>query len=266
MFLVTSSDRRRGEANLRDAKYTFPDDVEFAYSGKKAPEFWGSLSEEFALCSTGKRQSPIDIPKYEFARKSTPPIPSFKNARGLEIAHIGNTVEIGTESENEVLPLRITINHKEYQMQQMHFHTPSEHRVNGKHFDAEGHMVFTRKDHYNNTIIAVVAILYEVSDYDNEFLVPITKKLPMKRGEKKKIEKVEFEQLLCDLKDLKRAYNYIGSLTTPPCSEGVKWYINRKIQPISFHQFKDLRNSVGFNSRFAQLRYSAQEFGRRGVL
>ncbi|CAG8587708.1 4494_t:CDS:2 [Paraglomus occultum] len=238
----------------------------FGYSGKKAPQFWGNLSKEFALCSTGKKQSPIDIPKHEFARKSTRPIPSFANARDLEIFHNGNTVEIGTENEEEELPVRITIRGKEYQMLQMHFHTPSEHRVDGKHFDAEGHMVFSRKDRYNNTKIAVVAILFEMSDYENEFLVPITKTLPMKIHDKKKIEKVEFKQLLCDLKELKQTYNYVGSLTTPPCSEGVKWYINRKVQPISFYQFKQLRESIGFNARFTQLRYFAREFGRRGVL
>lgn len=238
----------------------------FGYSGKKAPEFWGRLSADFALCSSGKKQSPIDIPKHEFARKSTPPIPSFANAKDLEVVHNGNTVEIGTENENEVLPVRIMIKGKEYQMLQMHFHTPSEHRVNGRHYDVESHMVFSRKDHDNNTLIAVVATFFEAGDYENEFLLPLTKLLPMKKDDKKKIEEVEFEQFLCDIKDLEQAYNYVGSLTTPPCSEGVKWYINRKIQPISFPQFKNLRESTGFNARFTQLRYFAHEYGRRGVL
>lgn len=224
--------------------------IEFGYVGDNGPAFWNTLSPESEICATGKKQSPIDITSEDLKTLATSPEPMFNDAWNVESVNNGNTVEIFSGNEETPLPAEITVDGEKYMLQQFHFHTPSEHRINGQHFDIEQHLVF--KNAYEQ--ISVVSVLYNVGDKESKFMEPIVKKLPKNLDEKVEIEKVELNGLLCDIKNITEAYTYSGSLTTPPCTEGVTWYVNQETQSVSYNQFSKLRNVIGFNSRFTQQR------------
>jgi len=234
--------------------YVFAEEIEFGYTGKKGPDFWHLLSEESEICQSGKRQSPIDINSEDLKTLATPPHPMFGDAEKVKSINNGNTVEICSGHEGVPLPATINIDGEMYELQQFHFHTPSEHRINGRHHDIEQHLVFQSKDEK----ISVVAVFYDVGKEDSKFMVPIIDNLPKEIGYEKDIEKVELANLLTDIKNMTEAFTYSGSLTTPPCTEGVTWYVNKNAQEISTHQFSELRNVIGFNSRFTQLRADDQ--------
>lgn len=238
-------------------KVSHAERLEFSYIGGKSPEFWHLLSNETTICQTGTKQSPIDILPQDLKTFAKPPSPMFNNAKNVESIHNGNTVEIFSGTEGVPLPAEITIEGEKYELQQFHFHTPSEHRVNGRHRDIEQHLVFKSKSEK----ISVVAVFYDVSDKPSMFMMPITNDLPKCKGEKKKLKKVELSSLLIDTKNITEAFTYSGSLTTPPCTEGVTWYVNQSVQDISLDQFLSLREVIGFNARFTQLRLDDEQPG-----
>ncbi|CAG8544748.1 3477_t:CDS:1 [Funneliformis caledonium] len=224
--------------------------LEFGYVGSIGPANWHLLSEESKVCLTGKNQSPIDITSQDLKTLAKPPPAEFKNAKDVESFNNGNTVEIFSGKEGVPLPATIQVDGETYDLQQFHFHTPSEHRVNGKHFDIEQHLVFTTKDEK----VSVVAVFYDVGKEESKFMAPIVKDLPKEKDDKKKIEEIDLSGLLTDIKNITAAFTYSGSLTTPPCTEGVTWYVNKDAQVVSLDQFLGLREVTGFNSRFTQLR------------
>ena len=152
------------------------------------------------------------------------------------------------------LPAEIHIDGEKYELDQFHFHTPSEHRIDGKHADIEQHLVFQSE----TGKVSVVAVLYNAGTKESKYMKPIIDNLPKNEGEKKEIEKVRLSSLLNDVKNITQSFTYSGSLTTPPCTEGVTWYVNQEIQKVSTNQFSELRDVIGFNSRFTQLRESDQ--------
>ncbi|GBC04049.1 hypothetical protein RclHR1_05490012 [Rhizophagus clarus] len=224
--------------------------LEFGYVGEIGPRFWHLLSNESIICDTGKKQSPIDITSDDLKTLAEPPSPKFNDACEVELIHNGNTVEISSGKEEVPLPAEITIDGEKYQLLQFHFHTPSEHRIEGRHFDIEQHLVFKSESEK----ISVVAVLYNAGEEDSAFMTPIIDNLPKQPGNTTSIDKVKLANLLKDIKGVTKAYTYSGSLTTPPCTEGVTWYVNKEPQKISFKQFSQLRETIGFNSRFTQLR------------
>jgi carbonic anhydrase len=224
--------------------------IEFGYVGALGPDFWHLLSEESAICQTGKNQSPIDITDNDLKTPAEPPAPKFNDAVNVESINTGNTVEIFSGKEGTPLPAEITVDGEKYELQQFHFHTPSEHRINGKHHDIEQHLVFQSK----SGKISVVSVLYDVSAKESAFMAPIVEDLPKNKDDIKEIKKVGLSGLLSDVKNITQAFTYSGSLTTPPCTEGVTWYVNQEPQDVSLNQFLGLRSVMGFNSRFTQLR------------
>lgn len=135
--------------------------AEYSYSGATGPAFWGNFNE---TCLKGKNQSPIDIPYNEFIKHSKPDNVEFHDAHNVVIEHKGHTIEI---SKNLTAKLKIKDN--EYNLIQFHFHTPSEHRINGKYYDVEAHFVFA--DEKEN--LSVIGVFYDVSDQRSEFFAPI---------------------------------------------------------------------------------------------
>jgi len=242
--------------------------IEFGYTGDKGPLFWDLLSEDSKICKTGKRQSPIDITsKLLSAKKKKGPKPDFQDALNVEIFNNGNTVEVSSGEKNKTLPATIVTSDDGtlYKLNQFHFHTPSEHRIDGVHFDVEQHLVFSKVKGKNPNEIAVVAVFYNVGEEENVFLKPIVENIPKKAEEKNKIKKVELSTLIKDIDSIKNAFNYDGSLTTPPCTETVEWYVNKKPLSLSVQQFKEMRNVIGFNSRFTQLRSDESVVRKRSL-
>lgn len=190
----------------------------WSYSGSIGPEHWGDLKPEFAECKEGRRQSPVniqspqpaDLPAIEFDYKPSP----------LRIVDNGHTILI-TYAPGSF----IRVGDKRYELKQFHFHRPSEEKINGRGFDMVAHLVHVDKE--GN--LAVVAVLLERGS-DNPLIHEIWNDLP-----KEKDKEAAFDQVQIDLNQLLPAnrgyYTFPGSLTTPPCSENVTWFVLK--QPVT---------------------------------
>ncbi|KAK2654910.1 hypothetical protein Ddye_007962 [Dipteronia dyeriana] len=237
------------------------DQTQFDYSllGAKGPGQWGDLKEEWGACKSGSLQSPIDMSSFrveivkrlgEIKRSYTPSNAIVKN-RGHDISlqWLNNSAGM------------IKINGTDYFLQQGHWHSPSEHTINGRRFDLELHMVHLSFDPNATYKIAVIAQLYKIGPPDAflskliENVMPIADKL-----EERNIGVIDPE----DIKMGRRKYyRYMGSLTVPPCTEGVIWTINKRMRTVSLDQVTALRIAV---QDYAEVNARPlQPLNRRGV-
>jgi len=118
--------------------------VIFSYVGKTGPAFWDKLKGSSKICTEGKRQSPINFDTTKDASAKAPKS-DFKDAVNVKIFNNGNTVEVSSGDEKTPLPANVIDDGTEYELEQFHFHTPSEHRVDDRFFDVEQHLVFKKK-------------------------------------------------------------------------------------------------------------------------
>ncbi|KAF8041888.1 hypothetical protein BT93_A0478 [Corymbia citriodora subsp. variegata] len=214
-------------------------EAKFAYTGPQGPSHWGSLSPTFAACAQGQRQSPVNIVKNATVLN--------KNLKALTRDYhpanatlVNNGINIGVIYEEEVGNL--LVGGKNYSLKQMHWHSPSEHRIDGIQFPAELHLVHKASD----DDFAVVAVLYAFGDPD-----PLISKIKKQLDELAKEdcdaddEEAHIPLGIFDPKQIKRNtrkyYRYAGSLTTPPCTENVTWNVLGKVRSISKEQVKALK-------------------------
>ncbi|HAR45137.1 MAG: carbonate dehydratase [Nitrospirae bacterium GWC2_57_13] len=200
----------------------------WGYSGEGAPAQWGSLSKEYAFCGTGKNQSPIDISKA--VKKNLPAITFTYQDVPLMIENNGHTIKVSTSGGGS-----ITVDGKKYNLVQLHFHEPSEHTVNGKAAAMVVHLVHQSDDGK----LAVVGVLME-KGAENPLIKSIWNVLPMTVG-KPEVHSVRISA--SKLLPVKHTYySYEGSLTTPPCSEGVKWMVLKQPLTVSAAQIEKYRS------------------------
>ncbi|KAL5067688.1 hypothetical protein RYX36_018575 [Vicia faba] len=213
--------------------------VNFSYIGQNGPEKWGSLSPDYAACSNGKIQSPVDLVYTDIVLNNQ--LKSLeRNYVPTNATLVNNQFNIGVHFEGKVGDIHI--NGKNYSLRQLHWHTPAEHRAHGRVHEAELHLVHLTEDNNN---IAVVASLYNLGDPD-----PLISKIEDKlyelenqshAGNKNaKIALGTFDVKEIN-KNIHRYYRYIGSLTTPPCTEGVIWNIVGKVRTLSKKQLELLK-------------------------
>jgi carbonic anhydrase len=186
----------------------------WGYSGAKGPDHWGALSPEFSTCSAGKNQSPIDLTG--FIEAELKPIGFHYGVGGKEILNNGHTVQV-----NYAPGSRISVDDREFELKQYHFHAPSENLINGKSYPMEAHLVHA-DDQGNLAVIAVMVVEGEA----NESLAQAWAHMPEQAGDRHSLSpNVAAEGILPS----ERAYyRYNGSLTTPPCSEGVRWFVMKE--------------------------------------
>ena len=208
------------------------------YQGKAGTAHWGELEQDFAACKLGKAQSPIDI---HGARPGTPaPIGFSYAASAADIVNNGHTVQVNLANGGLV-----HLASGDYKLVQFHFHTPSEETVNGKHYPLVAHMV-----HRNDAgELAVVAVLFR-QGHENAALKPLFAGLPMHAGDTHPVAgDVDAAALL---PAGHAYYAYMGSLTTPPCSEGVHWQILKQPVEISKGQLAAFHKLYRMNARPVQ--------------
>jgi len=205
----------------------------WSYSGKEGPEFWGELSKDYKTCKIGSNQSPIDI-KGSLLDANLPPIKfKYNMLTPGTVKNNGHTVQVDMWSGGV-----ITVDDIEFKLKQFHFHTPSENKINGQSFPLEAHFVHLSEKNE----IAVVAILFSPG-VDDPTLKNLWEKLPMNAGDSVKAEsdamkRLEFEG------DLKNYYRFNGSLTTPPCTEGVRWIVMKQAFSVSKEQVEKLQQAL----------------------
>ena len=210
----------------------------WSYHGETGPEHWHALNPEFKQCGVGERQSPIDI------RDGIPveldPIQFDYKLSAFRVIDNGHTVQVNVESGN-----RIVVNGRRYDLVQFHFHRPSEERLNGKQFDMVAHLV--HKDLEGK--LAVVAVLIEEGK-GHPIVQQIWNNLPLeKRTEQAGLQGLDLIQLL---PQDRRYVTYMGSLTTPPCSEGVLWMVLKTPVSVSPQQIAIFSRLYPMNARPVQ--------------
>lgn len=216
------------------------------YGGIENPTQWGSLSKDFALCKSGRDQSPINIKN---AVESTPSKISFDyKPSPLVVVNNGHTIQVNYASGSSV-----TINGEKYALVQFHFHTPSEHEINDKAAAMELHLV--HRNEAGN--LAVVGVML-TKGKENSLIEEVWKNIPA-TGKTNTVSNITIN-VANILPSSKSYYSYTGSLTTPPCSEGVKW--NVFVEPITVSEAQieafeeiyqvDARSIQPTNSRIVQ--------------
>ncbi len=192
------------------------------YQGKKGPEFWGELSEDYATCKTGRNQSPINIEK---TIATTPKkLKTFQRFPVTTILNNGHSVQANFKPGNIMV-----VDGVMYQMKQVHFHAPSENQIMGESYPLEAH--FVHADPSGN--LAVLAVMFE-EGHENKALAKLWRQMPKRKGKPKKLTSKVLAGELIPRK--KFYYRFSGSLTTPPCSEGVVWVVMKKTMTASSQQ------------------------------
>jgi carbonic anhydrase len=184
----------------------------WTYEGKEGPKEWGKLDVSYGACSTGQTQSPINI---KDAKKADLPALKFSyQAVPLNIVDNGHTIQV-----NYAPGSTLTVGGKVYILKQFHFHHPSEEYVNGKDFPLVAHLVHADAEGH----LAVVAVFFEQGSA-NSLIDTLWKNIPSEKEKPQNIPSVSIQ--VQDLLPSEHGYfTYAGSLTTPPCSEGVTWYV-----------------------------------------
>ncbi len=208
----------------------------WSYEGTTDSSHWGKLDPAFAVCSTGHAQSPIDI-----TGAKTADLPALKmdyQAVPLNIIDNGHSIQVNYPAGST-----LTVGDHVYALKQFHFHHPAEEHVNGKKFDLVAHLVHADADGH----LAVVAILFK-EGAANPFLETIWKNIPSEKEKAMDVRgtKVNAEDLLPSNLGY---YTFAGSLTAPPCSEGVTWFVLKATDKLSAAEVAAFAKYYPMNAR-----------------
>lgn len=200
------------------------------YTGDDGPARWSTLAPEFAACA-GRNQSPIDLDN--FIEAELPPIAFDYKVGGHDVVNNGHTIQVNYDAGSS-----ISLDDDMFVLKQFHFHAPSENHIDGRSFPIEAH--FVHADAKGD--LAVVAVMFEQGD-SNPALDKLWVGLPGKEGP---LQDLSPEVAAADLLPGDRDYyRYEGSLTTPPCSEGVRWLVLKQPVPVSAEQIDRLTKALG---------------------
>lgn len=241
--------------------------IKWGYEGQTGPNHWAKLNPHFAVCSVGKSQSPINIsPKIT---DQTTKLEINYNPATLDIVKDGTTsLMIGKEhtiiNDGHSIQLNfspdrvaevIKFNQEEYKLIQFHFHTPSENKLNGKSFPLEIHFVHQGK----NGTLAVIGVFVKEGE-ENPALQKIINNLPSEKHEPLQIQGESLSPAELLPTNLSH-YDFMGSLTTPPCAEGVQWVVMQNPITASKSQIAAIKAATqGNNARPVQPRNKREVF------
>ena len=210
----------------------------WSYTGERGPEHWGDLAPEFVQCKVGLNQSPVDITNTLNA--DLPALELNYTGSTTTIVNNGHTAQASVEPGNTLV-----VDGEAFELLQFHLHTPSEHRINGRSFPLETHYV-----HRNaKGELAVVGVLHEIGPASKQ-LQEFEAKIPTAIN-----QPVPYVKALGGLPITrldKSYYRYNGSLTTPPCSEGVRWFVLKQTITITREQQEIYESLIGLDARGPQ--------------
>ncbi|CAI1868406.1 Carbonic anhydrase precursor [Serratia quinivorans] len=202
----------------------------WGYEGQEDPAHWGKLSPDFSLCETGKNQSPVNV-KGALKTQHDKLKLAFQPGK-QQIVNNGHTVQVNVSGGNTLV-----LDNDTFTLQQFHFHAPSENEIDGKQFPLEAHFVY--KDQQG--ALAVLALMFQQGKA-NPQLAQAWRQMPTA---------VDQPAILTTPLDIKALlpqnfnfYRFSGSLTTPPCSEGVSWMVLDKPVSASAEQIAQFRAVV----------------------
>lgn len=198
----------------------------WGYTGHEGPSNWGDLDPKYTMCKAGKSQSPINISNDSIvATTGLEKIEFNYTTKANSIINNGHTVQVNFDAGSS-----IKVDGIEFELKQFHFHTPSENNIDSKSFPLEAHFVHASKDGK----LAVVALMFEEGE-ENPVLKKLWSKMPHEAGESNSCG-VGVKGINKLLPKDRAYYRFNGSLTTPPCSEGVRWFVMKDYSTISKEQ------------------------------
>ena len=205
------------------------------YAGAGGPAEWGLMKPEFSACANGTRQSPIDI--RSGVKVDLEPIQIDYRPSGFSVVDNGHTIQVNIEGGNS-----IEVQGRRYDLVQFHFHRPSEERIDGRQFDMVAHLV--HKDPEGR--LAVIAVLLDRGSA-HPLVQTVWNNLPLEKGTEMRVRNgLDMNHLLpAD----RRYFTYMGSLTTPPCSEGVLWLVMQQPVPVATDQINVFSRLYPMNAR-----------------
>lgn len=222
------------EAAPTEAAQRPTDSSAWGYTGDKGPEQWSSLSPEFSLCGQGRSQSPINL-VWKKPQKGGPRVDYNYTESTATVENTGSTAKIKLSGNNQML-----INGQAYNLEMIDFHSPSEHQLSGTPLSLEIQM---HHKSMNGDKVAVVS-LFAIEGRENALLREVLGQLQGGSGFQLNASKL--------LPPRKSFYHYMGSMTTPPCSEGVEWLIYNTPMELSREQIMAFRTLFPQNNRPVQ--------------
>ena len=216
-------------------------DLHWTYEGEAGPQAWGQLKPEFNLCAAGRRQSPISIDDGATLQGPAELIQfSYVPSNGT-VVNNGHSIQVDVQGDNT-----ITVRGSSYRLIQIQFHTPSEEQINSKRYPMVAHLVHRNAEGQ----MAVVAVLLDLGP-SSPLIDKVWTYMPLDTG-----DRVRMPTELLNLTELlptdQRYYQFMGSLTTPPCSEGVLWMVLKAPMTVSKTQLKLLTQLYPNNARPVQ--------------
>lgn len=211
--------------------------VHWQYNGHGAAKNWGHLKKEYQACATGAQQSPIHIDRYE--KTDLTAIEVNYKPMPLHVTNTGYTIEIPAGNKQ-----MISIGKQDYQFMSAQFRTPSEHYINGRPYPMEMHLLHKGK----NGALAVIAVMIELGSY-NDHIEKIWQGIPAMPGTNRSSTLMILSELLPTNMEY---YRYDGSLTTPPCTEAVRWHVLKDSIQISDKQLRSFQDVFPMNARSVQ--------------
>jgi carbonic anhydrase len=210
----------------------------WGYTGTLGPDNWGNLDPAYTECSTGKKQSPIDL--VGATPSALPEINFDYKPSAINLENNGHSIEWGYNPGSS-----IDIGGTQYELIQLHFHAPSEHEVNGEHFPMELHVVHKTPEGK----VAVIGVLIK-EGAENPAYAKLWSILPANKGETQSADAdLNGVDLLPANPQQASRYSYEGSLTTPPCTEGVQWNVFEQPIELSQAQIEQFTSIYSNNNR-----------------
>jgi len=222
----------------------------WGYEADNGPAAWSSMNSAWALCAKGREQSPIDLtnpaitelPAVDLDRPDDGEFDVLTQAGVIGALDNGHTIQVNSKTGEN-----LTVSGKSYALVQFHFHAPSEHTVDGEHFPMEMHFVHQASD----GALAVAGVLVE-EGAPNPGIAPLWAQLAKAPGTETTVElRAEFAEPVFPNVGA-GFYHYVGSLTTPPCSEGVQWFVRKTYTSLSKEQIAEFTAVYDHNNRPVQ--------------
>jgi carbonic anhydrase len=219
------------------------------YSGERGPDQWGELSSDYAACRQGQEQSPIELRSPRSIQLACEPLRFRYRSSSLFLANEGSALRIGYDRGSFLV-----ISGLSYELVELRVHIPAEHRIDGEVADAELQLI-----HGNNRgDIAILSVPVRAGLRSNRIFSRLVELAPNKGGEQRYRRNVGINAMFL-LPGRKDYFSYRGSLTRPPCTEGVHWYVLRTPLEVAADDLELLAGLVGGSAR------PLQEIGAREV-
>jgi carbonic anhydrase len=202
----------------------------WTYAGQEGSEHWGGLDKSYAICASGMNQSPVNLTK--MIEGELPELKVSYEIAGQEILNNGHTIQV-----NYAAGSTLTVENRTFELKQFHFHTPSENTIEGQSYPMEAH--FVHGDENGN--LAVIAVLFKTGKH-SAGLEKAWAHMPESAGIKQQLSNLVDANSL--LPGNHAYYRFNGSLTTPPCSEGVNWFVMKDFATASQEQINKFSQTM----------------------